>query len=135
MKKMLFFLNSLLFIALLVSCQESMIESDNSNHYLNKDGKSPDTDVHGIVYKGGSVRSGATVQLLFGGQVIDSTITDSNGYYIMNVCTHHKRTGTYTVIATYVDKFQGIWQDTDSFYWNDETGPWDFEIDLYLSAV
>ena len=122
-----------LFLLTIISCQSSptepMVEESNISS-LQKDPRSPDTYVHGIVYKQGSPKKGATVKLYKGITFLAQTTTDGNGYYELCVCMHHAGTGTYQVQGSWT-----TWFDSRSFYWNHYTGPWDFEIDLDLSAI
>jgi len=123
-----------LFLLTIISCQSSPTEpiyEESNISSFQKDLRTPTTDVHGYVYKGGSTLQGATVKLYKGTTYLDQTTSDSNGYYEMCVCIHSAGTGTYLVKASYTDRF-GLWTDTESFYYSTSTGPWDFEIDLYL---
>ena len=89
------------------------------------------TYVHGYVYKQGSILQGATVKLFKGTTYLDQTTTNASGYYEICVCGQNQGTGTYSVVASYTDRF-GLWTDSESFYWDYHYGPWDFDIDLYL---
>ena len=92
------------------------------------------TAVHGIVYKLYSPASNVIVKLYKGETLLDQDTTDDYGYYEICVCCQHQGTGTYTVLARKDYKGQ-IWVDTESFYWDIETGPFDFEIDLHLNLT
>ena len=126
----------ILFLLVFFSCQENTNEPnmkvDNVDKALKEVQRDPATEVHGIVYKLYSPASDVIVKLYKGETLLDQDTTDDYGYYEICVCCQHQGTGTYTVLARKDYKGQ-IWVDTESFYWDIETGPFDFEIDLHLT--
>jgi hypothetical protein len=126
----------ILFLLVFFSCQENTNEPnmkvDNVDKALKEGQRDYGTAVHGIVYKLYSPASNVIVKLYKGETLLDQDTTDDYGYYEICVCCQHQGTGTYTVLARKDYKGQ-IWVDTESFYWDIETGPFDFEIDLHLT--
>ncbi len=104
---------------------------------LEKDGlRTPDTFVHGDVTRNGNPVVGAKVELWKDGNLLpndykDSPYSDKNGSYYICVCCKHAGCGTY-VVKTEINVHGETWAKSESFYWNDLLGPWDFPIDLPL---
>jgi len=87
--------------------------------------------VEGKVYKDSNPVNGATVKLYKGAIFLEQTTSNDTGYYKLNVCGHQQGSGTYTVSATkYIREEE--WCDSDNFYWDGDTDPELFVIDLYL---
>ena len=128
----------ILFLLVFLSCQENTNEPnmkvDNVDKALKEVQRDPATEVHGIVYKLYSPASDVIVKLYKGETLLDQDTTDEYGYYEIGVCCQHQGTGTYTVLARKDYKGQ-IWLDAESFYWSQQSGPYDFEIDLHLNLV
>ena len=140
----LIYLISLLFmIGFVGGCSDILVETkpiENQNGSLGKDTglRIPDTFVHGVVSKDywWNWVENAKVELWKDGNLLKSTFTNSQGAYSICVCCLGAGSGTYIVKAQKLYKPDGIYTDTDSFYWDLQNGgPWDFEIDLQLTMM
>ncbi|HAB52311.1 MAG: hypothetical protein A2315_11395 [Ignavibacteria bacterium RIFOXYB2_FULL_35_12] len=128
-----YLISSILFLFAFMSCQESTNEPEIINGGINilQHDRAGTVDVEGIVYKDSNPVNGATVKLYKGSNYLAQTTTDNYGYYIINVCGQGQGAGTYTINATkYIREEE--WCDSDNFYWDGDTDPELFVIDLYL---
>jgi len=124
-------------VLLFSACQENFVETNstsNGSKILDKEvtAKFPDTYVHGYVTKNSNPYAGAKVELWKDGNLLTYTYSSKNGYYNICVCCQGVGTGYY-IVKTDVYIQGDLWSSSALFYFNTETGPFDFNIDLPLA--
>lgn len=124
------------------ACQETFVETNPTNSStkeLEKDSgsRNPTTFVHGYVTRNGKRVIGAKVELWKNGSFlpydpIDLYYSNSNGEYSICVCCKSVRTGFY-VVKTEMYIGAEKWACSRLFYWDENTGPFDFHFNLALA--